>query len=958
MRNTRNTFIFFITILCSFPVYGSWQYTISNYSKKEYNAANQSWQICQQPNGWMYIANNSGLLEFDGVYWNLYSFGNKKKMRSVAAGNDNRVYGGGMEEFGYFVPNTKGELDYNSLSRELPPEIRIGVIWEIHSTEEGTFFVSNNAAFLFREDSLSIAVNNQSINCSTYANNKLYMHTNQGLMTLDKGQLSVLPGTASIRDLKVVALVPTEKGILVVSSRNGLYFYDNGVLTAYEGRANDLIRNNQLFCATNNGDYIGLGTVQNGILIWDIQTDAIKQISVENGLQNNTVLRACFDKDANLWMGLDNGIDCVHLNYPVLSLGKSSAIGTGYSAIFKDNYLYLGTNQGLYYAETEDLGIERDFDIHLMKGTEGQVWSVRNISGGVFCNSDNGVYVLNGNQADKIAGTWGTWNVVPADQEGNTLIAGTYAGMYTLKKRNGKWVYGNWVNGINQSCKMIMTEDARNTLWVANSENGIFRIKLTEDLRKAENVKNYNTPSLPVDGNTYITRINSDITFATSKGLFRYNQLRDSLERFHELEELLDGSTNYSYILQDEQHRIWYVTNGVLKLIRYNFNEKKYEKNNSEPYISNSLIVDFEDMYPYSQDEVLIGTEDGFSLIRTNQNENRDIALNLQIRKIFNTNFQDSLLYSNSFIEQSERIVLPYSRNSIRIEYGAGMAEPQHTIMYSCRLLGHSQEDWSEFSRHTGKEYTHLQEGNYVFEVRCRSVGNESTPIASFNFRILPPWYRNTWAYIAYLSLFFLLLYAAWYHIQQKRKLLILKQQQEILHRELAFKREAEQKEKEIDLLKQENLKAELQYKTDELVNSTLNLIRKNDMLLDIKKEVMAIRQAITDNNPENIRRRSILLINKIDTNMEQDKMLQSFQDNFDVLHRNFFMALEERFPGLSKKEKLLCVYVKMNMITKEIAPLMNMSVRGVEITRYRLRKKLNLEQSENLYEFLQQISK
>jgi len=159
-------------------------------------------------------------------------------------------------------------------------------------------------------------------------------------------------------------------------------------------------------------------------------------------------------------------------------------------------------------------------------------------------------------------------------------------------------------------------------------------------------------------------------------------------------------------------------------------------------------------------------------------------------------------------------------------------------------------------------------------------------------------------------------------------------------------------------LLKEANLKEELRHKTDELVNSTLNLIRKNDILMEIKKEAISIRQAIVENNLDKIHRRSTILINKIDTNIDQDDTVQAFQDNFDSLHRNFFMALEERFPNLSKKEKLLCVYIRMDMHSKEIAPLLNLSLRGVEITRYRLRKKLNIEASENLYEFLLKMAK
>lgn len=197
----------------------------------------------------------------------------------------------------------------------------------------------------------------------------------------------------------------------------------------------------------------------------------------------------------------------------------------------------------------------------------------------------------------------------------------------------------------------------------------------------------------------------------------------------------------------------------------------------------------------------------------------------------------------------------------------------------------------------------------------------------------------------------------AWHRMQQSRKFLILKQQQEMLQKELEFKRENELKDEKIDILREENLKAELKHKTAELINSTLNLTRKNEMLMEIKKEAISMGNAIKEGDLVDMRRKNLRLINKIDTNIEQDKALKDFQSNFDALHHNFFSVLEKQFPGLNKKEKMLCAYIRTNMISKEIAPLLNLSVRGVEITRYRLRKKLNLNEKDSLYEFLQRIT-
>ena len=137
-----------------------------------------------------------------------------------------------------------------------------------------------------------------------------------------------------------------------------------------------------------------------------------------------------------------------------------------------------------------------------------------------------------------------------------------------------------------------------------------------------------------------------------------------------------------------------------------------------------------------------------------------------------------------------------------------------------------------------------------------------------------------------------------------------------------------------------------------------MNIVRKNEMLMGIKKEVFGISHSISEENLVSLRRKTLRLLGQIETNIEHDDDLQAFQSTFDSVYHDFFRKLEEAYPELNNKDKLLCAYIKMNLLSKEIAPLLNISLRGVEISRYRLRKKLGLEEGENLAEFLQRFNK
>ena len=180
----------------------------------------------------------------------------------------------------------------------------------------------------------------------------------------------------------------------------------------------------------------------------------------------------------------------------------------------------------------------------------------------------------------------------------------------------------------------------------------------------------------------------------------------------------------------------------------------------------------------------------------------------------------------------------------------------------------------------------------------------------------------------------------------------------ELYRQKQEFKKESELKDQKIDSLKEENLQAELSHKSEELIRTTLNIVRKNEMLMGIKKEVLGISHSISEENLVSLRRKTLRLLGQIETNIEHDDDLQAFQSTFDSVYHDFFRKLEEAYPELNNKDKLLCAYIKMNLLSKEIAPLLNISLRGVEISRYRLRKKLGLEEGENLAEFLQRFNK
>lgn len=929
----RTVFISFLFCICSSLVAATfWQRSVVNFSRQTYMAANQNWMAEQGANGWMYFANNQGLLEFDGVYWNTYPIDNNAKLRSIKI-TEKRIYVGALGQFGYFEPDNRGQLQYTCLSKDLQKEGVIN-IWNIHTLGGRVYFQADGAMYYLENEHIGKIPCKKGISYTAVLYNRIYAATSDGIYFLQNNRFEKLQGINLPPKAYIAALLSVDDKMLIVTSDYGIYQFQHGVFEPWQHPANTLIAKNKLTCATVNGPYIALGTTQNGIILINTSTNRVESISKDDGLQNKTVLAAYFDRSDNLWLGLDNGIDHVVLNSYLYFMNSQLAdIGAGYSSAFYQNHIYLGTNQGLYRA-SGTLDPNADPSTVFIEGTGGQVHGITIYDNKLFCGGRNFFMIIDGDRTQRIP-IRGVWHTCPLSFHKDALLLGDYWGLKVLRKTDGLWTYTNKIEGTDISAKTMMAEENSNAVWVANKSLGLFRLTLDNELTHVTHTKNYNSSQLPVGDNVYVSTINHEVVIASRQGLFRYDSAKDQIVSYQELEQQLNGSTAYTFLQQDNERNIWYVCDGILYILHYDPVRKTFYKNKGETYLSDELIEDFEHVGVMNARQALIGTQEGFALLNYSRQRASALPLTLQIRRVTGTNGTDTLLYGRSFYLEEKPLRIAYAHNSIRIEYSANNFDKSQTVLYSYRLLGSPDDEWSSYSRQHVKEYTNLHEGKYTFQVRIVTATNRQPVVTSLTFRILPPWYRSWWAYTLYLILFAAIAWA-------------------IVNRLLKSNRKLNEK---IETLEDEKIQIELRSKQNELVLSRMNVVRKNEMLQEIKKTAVSLNNSLSEDNLPSIKRKVVRLIGQIDTNIEHDDDLEAFKGDFDTVHHDFLKTLSERYPQLTHKDKMLCAYLKMNMISKEIAPLLNISVRGVEISRYRLRKKLGLDEKDNLAEFLQKIN-
>jgi DNA-binding CsgD family transcriptional regulator len=224
----------------------------------------------------------------------------------------------------------------------------------------------------------------------------------------------------------------------------------------------------------------------------------------------------------------------------------------------------------------------------------------------------------------------------------------------------------------------------------------------------------------------------------------------------------------------------------------------------------------------------------------------------------------------------------------------------------------------------------------------------------TYRFTIDPPWYRSGWAYFVYGLSIVALLFTGFSLLdrkyQREQKLLEQRQQEELSEKDTALEKLSLQSQEEITRLQNEKLESELRHMNNELATSTMHLLNKNEFITGIKNQLGHI---LKKNGHDEIKKELVQIARNIEQNISADADWEHFQFHFDRVHGDFTNRFKSTFPALSPQEIKLSAYLRMNLSSKEIAQLLNISVRGVEISRYRLRKKIQLDRATNLQDYI-----
>lgn len=928
---------------------------IRNFPRSEYAGGIQSWSFAETDNGLLYFANNSGLLEYNGSQWALYK--SVQAVNRAVCADGNRIYVGAFGDFGYYEENEKGVLVYHSLTHLIKGRIGdFDEIWRIHKTSFGIVFQSFRAIFIYQNGKLDIVKPLSSFHLSYYVNGVLWVYDQQyGLMQYHDGKVNVIPGGDYFIGENIWSILPlNDNEILIGTSKKGVFLYNGTKVIAWGSEINNQLKKYQLYSAIRlKNNFFAFGTIQNGIIVTDTAGNLVFEMNKERGLQNNTVLGLGQDYKGNIWLCLDNGISMIEFDSPVSFFQNYFDIGTGYaSAKFGDN-IYLGTNQGLFYIKWADFinPAKSKTNLKLIEGTEGQVWNLTVIDNSLLCGHTNGVFQIKGSTAIKISSISDAWNFLKLNS--GSILVGTYSGLSILENNGGSWFYKNRIKGFSESSRFLQKDQSGN-IWVGHTYKGIYRLKFDQAQEKVAEIKLYSSKNgLPSDKSNFLFKLQSELVVAAINGIFIYNDKAVKFEKEMKLATFFDKDQQVDYLYQDSARNIWFNTGKQLGVLR--LQEDGSFKKIIAPFakLVDIVLPAFEHIYEIDHYNVLIGIEGGFANYNSRYNKDYSLPGTIYISDLRSRDTSEGIYRFNS--KNGKQNIVPsfrYRNNTISITFAAHNLESSE-VVFQYKLVGFD-EDFSEWTSQRFKEYTNLPAGSYTFVLRSSNSNQIAPTVLSYKFEVLPPWYRSKLAFIIY---FFVMLFSLYlgkrylsYRIKKLDRNEYQKQKEKYQNRVQVLKQEALSAEKEMERLRNEKLNLEMIHKEKELANSTMLLIKKNNILNKLQTDLRIINSSLGNDVAKN---NINSLIKRLDKEIDNEKQWKVFNMHIEQVYEVLFKKLKESYPELTPRELSLCAYLRMNISSKEIATLMNISARGVEISRYRIRKKLHLDREANLTEFM-----
>ncbi|MBS1766219.1 MAG: hypothetical protein JST05_02280 [Acidobacteria bacterium] len=725
---------------------------IRNFSPKEYGGDAQNWAITQGPRGRIFVANNQGVLVYDGVRWSLIPTPGRTTVRSLATDAEGRTFVGAVGELGYLGKDASGRLGFVSLLGRLPAEDRaFSDVWTARATGRGVLFQTREQLMLYRDGVFRVWKAQTTFHVAFTVGDRIFVRQRGiGLEELKGGVLNLVPGGERFANESVFALLPMKGGILVASRNQGLWKLTGDALTPFPSEVDAKLKGAALYSgAVLQDGTLALATTQGGILAFDESGKLRLTLNQASGLIGDNVKAIYPDGHGFLWLALDNGLARVEWPTPFEWLDRRQGLkGTIWAMMRHEGRLYAATGQGAYALEAaSDGGLPAFTPI---ANSQAQCLSFCEMEGHLLLANARGVFEIQGDKAVPVRPSSSvTISFLRSRHDPSRLFIGLQGGLASMRWSKGVWLDEGLIPGVTDDI-YNMGEDADGRLWLGTGAQGVVRVTFPMGwsggaASPPPQVDHFGPPQgLPSSNQIVIVDLPGGLAFATHGGFYRFVEASALFAPDPRFTALSGGASRWvKTIAKDADGRLWMdVVNesngthqtGVATLgvdARYHWDPSVFRR------VSD---MDVEAIYPEGRGLVWLGGPEGILRYDGTVPHSEEPPFPALITSV-------STKDGTALPPDGNRVALPFARNALSFEFAAPGLDPSPATRFQVLLEGFDHA-WGPWNAETRKEYTNLHEGPYRFRVRARNADGRESGEAVFAFQVQPPWYRAWWAWL------------------------------------------------------------------------------------------------------------------------------------------------------------------------------------------------------------------
>ncbi len=709
---------------------------IRNFSPRHYQAQPQNWAVIQDLRGVVYVGNNDGVLEYDGVRWKLIPLPTVSSIRSLARDDSGRIYVGSVGEFGVLRQDGRRGTVYESLTHRIDSTHRdFSDVWQMFHADGRLILRTRKYVLLVPPyGSPRVLESPQGFHKAFLVRNRFYVRKEgEGLFVLRGDSLEAAPHGETFAEDRIYAM--TELGVastLLVARNSGLWLMSTEGIRPLRKPYSDWLIKMQVYggCVLNDGR-VGLATTFGGLAVLDTNAALECVIDKRSGLQDNNVWFPYVDRDGAVWTALNNGISRIEMHSPVSLYGENAGIlGSVQTILRHRGQLYVGTSAGVFVNDKN-----HPTTFRAIEKLNGQGWSFLSTGEDLFVGTTQGVYTITGDRAVRQGRARAVLKLMRSARDSTLYYECGSAGLFVMRVRGHQWTEELRVPTVEDEL-IDMQELPNGEVWVATHYKGVLRVH-----PDGWSVRRYTTiDGLPA-GRQTLEVVDGRLVVMVRNGLYA---LDASGERFMidpGLGEAAHDTTHEIKYFRSSGKELW-----IVRFIDQRFETQVYRQIHDRFQLQSGNLFErighYRILHVLAEGDVSwFGTPDGLIRFDHRHVPHRPQNFRALVRRVSLVKLGEEY---HPEAETDASPSFPFRGNAVRLEFAAMVYEEDTRRPFAYRLEGYDDE-WQPWTSEAGKEYTHLPAGSYRFRVKARNGYGEISEEGTYAFRILAPWYQNLW---------------------------------------------------------------------------------------------------------------------------------------------------------------------------------------------------------------------